>query len=104
MLNLIIYYIKYDVFIILIIDLGLLEVQALQMQANRLGLRRGAPSFLLGERRSVWEVWQEDPASFQSVVARLSAQGGYLNTVVKSKVRSMARGQAAASDVRQEVG
>lgn len=30
-----------------------------------------------------------DPDYFQSMVEELSAQGGYLNTVVKSKVKSL---------------
>lgn len=37
------------------------------------------------------QVLDDDPDSFQSVVDQLSSQGGYLNTVVKSKLRSMAK-------------
>mmetsp|Transcript_1982 Transcript_1982/g.4536 ORF Transcript_1982/g.4536 Transcript_1982/m.4536 type:complete len:284 (-) Transcript_1982:99-950(-) len=35
------------------------------------------------------KVFDGDPDYFQSMVEELSAQGGYLNTVVKSKVRSL---------------
>ncbi|CAE7941898.1 unnamed protein product [Symbiodinium necroappetens] len=35
------------------------------------------------------KVFDNDPDSFQSLVDELSSQGGYLNTVVKSKVRSL---------------
>mmetsp|Transcript_10333 Transcript_10333/g.24862 ORF Transcript_10333/g.24862 Transcript_10333/m.24862 type:complete len:292 (+) Transcript_10333:71-946(+) len=35
------------------------------------------------------KVFDNDPDSFQSLVEELSSQGGYLNTVVKSKVRSL---------------
>jgi len=48
------------------------------------------------------QVLDDDPDSFQSVVDQLSSQGGYLNTVVKSKLRSMAKksvkSEAKASD------
>lgn len=45
------------------------------------------------------QVLDDDPDSFQNVVEQLSSQGGYLNTVVKSKLRTMAK-RSAKSEAR----
>ncbi|CAE7262877.1 unnamed protein product [Symbiodinium pilosum] len=49
------------------------------------------------------KVFDNDPDSFQSVVEQLSAQGGYLNTVVKSKVRSLQQKTQAPEPQEKEV-
>eukprot|EP00435_Cladocopium_sp_Y103_P009820 s5670_g2.t1 len=45
------------------------------------------------------QVLDDDPDSFQNVVEQLSSQGGYLSTVVKSKLRTMAK-RSAKSEAR----